>query len=112
MDGENKSAPSRATIKVCLGKKCCARGGEDIFRVLKDSFAPEEAVILPVRECFGCCEDGPNIAVNDNIMRGVKPISVAEDVRAALDDPSCKADGLGSRSIDDLDDVLDSLEKL
>jgi NADH:ubiquinone oxidoreductase subunit E len=109
---EDQKVPARATIKVCLGKKCCARGGEDVFRVLKGSFAPEEAIILPVRECFGCCEDGPNIAVNDNIMRGVKPISVAEDVRTALDDPSCKADGLGSRSIDDLDAVLDSLEKL
>jgi NADH:ubiquinone oxidoreductase subunit E len=109
---EEKQAPSRATIKVCLGKKCCAKGGEDIFQHLKEGFTPEEALVLPVRECFGFCEDGPNIAVNDNIMKGVKPFSVVEQVRTALDDPSCKADGLGSRSIDELDSVLDDLEKL
>lgn len=59
--------------------------------------------------CLSDCQEGPNIAVNDNIIKGVQPISVVETVRAELKNPSCRADGIGSRSIDDLESVLDDM---
>lgn len=47
--------------------------------------------------------------MNDNIIKGVQPVTVVEIVRAELRNPSCKADGIGSRSINDLDSVLDDI---
>ncbi len=76
---------------------------------LKLGFAPEEAVILPASRCLSGCGMGPNIAVNDNIIRRVTPVSVVETVRTELNNPSCKADGIGSRSIDELESVLDDI---
>jgi NADH:ubiquinone oxidoreductase subunit E len=109
---EPTQTPSQATIKVCIHKDCAARGSHDVYQNLKEGLTPEEAVVLKVDECFGFCEEGPNIALNDNILRGVKPFLAVEQVRAELENPSCKADGLGSRPLDDLDDILDDIEKL
>lgn len=114
----NKEAPKekqsggQATIKVCLHTDCRERGAEEIYKNLKDGLSKEEAVVLPVYECFGYCKEGPNIAINDNIVKGVRPFLAVEQVRAELDNPSCKADGLGSKSLDALDDVLENIEKL
>lgn len=100
---------TRATIKVCLEESCCQRGADNVLVALKQGFAPEEALVMRSPRCLSGCKEGPNIAVNDNIVKGVKPITVVETVRAELRNPSCKADGIGSRSIDDLDSVLDDI---
>jgi len=107
-----KQVVGQATIKVCLHEKCCQKGAEDIYKNLKEALTKEEAVVLPVYECFGFCKDGSNIAINDNIVKGVRPFTAVELVRRELDNPSCKADGLGSKSIDTLDDILENIEKL
>ena len=112
MNQSNQEKPSRATIKVCLHTKCCQKGSEEIFANLKEGLSKEEAIVLPVRECLGYCSEGPNIAINDNIVKGVKPFLAVETVRQELRDPSCKADGLGSKSLDDLDQVLENATKL
>jgi NADH:ubiquinone oxidoreductase subunit E len=109
MDISTPKKDTRATIKVCLQERCCQKGSQNVFTALKQGFASEEALVMESPRCLSQCENGPNIAVNDNIVVGVKPISVVETVRAELKNPSCKADGIGSRSIDDLDDVLDDL---
>lgn len=103
---------SVATIKVCIHKDCCQKGSEQVYQNLKEGLGKDEAVVLKMDECFNFCEEGPNIAINDNIVRGVKPFTAVEQVRQELNDPSCKADGLGSRPLDDLDHVLDSLDQL
>lgn len=103
---------TRATVKVCLHRKCCQKGGEQIFANLKEGLTKEEAIVLPVYECLNFCSEGPNIAINDNIVKGVKPFLAVETVRQELRDPSCKADGLGSKSIDTLDAVLEDITKL
>ena len=59
----------QATIKVCLGEKCCQKGAQEIFTNLKEGFKPDEAVILAGKECFGYCAEGPCIAINDNIVK-------------------------------------------
>lgn len=99
----------RATIKVCLESSCCQRGAENVFLALKKGFASEEALVMKSPRCLSGCNNGPNIAVNDNIVKGVRPISVVETVRSELRNPSCKADGIGSRSIDDLDTILEEI---
>ena len=112
MNDTTPKPDARATIKVCLEPSCRQRGAENVLRALKLGFAPEEALVMPASRCLSGCGMGPNIAVNDNIIRGVAPISVVEKVRSELDNPSCKADGIGSRSIDDLDSVLDDIDLL
>ncbi len=99
-------------IKVCLGRKCMLKGGSDIYKNLKEGLIAEEALVLPMEECFGYCSEGPNIAINDNIVKGIRPFTAVEQVRVALEDTSCKADGLGSKSIDQLDDVLEDITRL
>lgn len=103
---------SKATIKVCVSKDCCQRGSEQIYENLRDALSPEEATVLKVDDCMGMCALGPNIALNDNIVTGIKPFSAVEQVRNELKDPSCKADGLGSKPIETLDDFLEDIEKL
>ncbi|MEK9151071.1 MAG: NAD(P)H-dependent oxidoreductase subunit E [Patescibacteria group bacterium] len=112
MDSEHIKPSSRATIKVCLHTKCYQKGSEEIFANLKEGLSKEEAVVLPVRECLGYCSEGPNIAINDNIVKGVKPFLAVETVHQELRDPSCKANGLGSKSLDDLDQVLEDATRL
>lgn len=102
----------QATIKVCLHEKCRQKGAEQIFANLKEGLSKEEAIVLPVRECLGYCGEGPNIAINDNIVKGVRPFLAVETVRQELRDPSCKADGLGSKSLDELDQVLEDATRL
>lgn len=100
---------TRATIKVCLEESCCQKGAQNVYIALKQGFAPEEALVMKSPRCLSGCKNGPNIAVNDNIIKEVKPISAVEMVRSELQNPSCKADGIGSRTIDDLDMVLDEI---
>ena len=102
----------QATIKVCLGEDCCHKGARDIFTNLKEGLDTNEATVLAIKECFGYCAEGPCIAINDNIVKGVRPFLAIETVRAELDDPSCKADGLGTKSIDQLDTILDDVTHL
>lgn len=108
----NKTQTPKNTIKVCVHKDCCQKGSQEVYENLRDAFSPEEALVLPVEDCFSFCALGPNVALNDNIVTGVKPFSAVEQIQAELENPSCKADGLGSRSIDELDSVLDTLEEL
>ncbi len=79
---------------------------------LRDGLSREEAVVLTVDECMSYCALGPNIAINDNLVTGVKPFLAVETVRAELQNPSCKADGVGSRPLEDLDTLIDDIEKL
>lgn len=109
---EEKPIGTRATVRVCMNDKCRARGSERVLEALKDGLAPGEATVIASDQCFSYCEEGPNIAINDNLVKGVKPFLAVETVRQELANPSCKADGVGSRSLDDLDDVIDGLGRL
>lgn len=112
MEISKEKKDARATIKVCLGEKCRRKGADEIYTNLKEGLGKDEALILPVKECFGYCAEGPTIAINDNVVKGIKPFLAIEQVREELADPSCKADGLGSKNIDALDDVLDTIDRL
>jgi hypothetical protein len=60
-------------------------------------------------DCFRYCQSGPNVSVNGNILHGIRLGDADRRVKKELEHPSRKTDGLGTRSIDELDDVLDSL---
>jgi NADH:ubiquinone oxidoreductase subunit E len=107
-----QNMPSKATIKVCIHKDCCQKGSQQVYENLRDAFTKEEATVLKVDDCMDMCALGPNIALNDNIVTGVKPFTAVEQVKAELANPSCKADGLGSRPLGELDALLDGIDKL
>lgn len=102
----------KATIKVCVHKDCCQKGSETIYENLRDALSPNEADVFKVDDCMSMCALGPNIALNDNIVYGIKPFSAVEQVRAELNNPSCKADGLGSKPISTLNAFLEDIDKL
>lgn len=99
---------TRHVIKVCLSGKCKGRGSDRVFAVLDREFAMDGGV-EKTDECMGYCGMGPNVAVNGNILHHLHPDDAAERIREELAHPSPKIHGLGTKTIDDLDSVLDDL---
>ena len=97
-------------IKVCVHYKCCQQGSQAIYRQLKGSFeGREDTEVIASTDCFRFCKSGPNVSVNGNILHGIRSNDAVGRVKRELEHPSRRIDGLGTRSIDELDDVLDGL---
>ena len=52
---------------------------------------------------------GPNVAVDGNILHHMNPRDAVAHVKEELAHPSKKVHGLGGKTLDDLDSVLDDL---
>lgn len=103
--------PSKATIKVCVHRDCCGRGSERLYERLHRECSAE-AEVRKTDECFRFCKSGPNVAVNGNVLHHMNERNVVSRVRSELRTPSTKTDGVGTRKMEDLDDVLDDLFRL
>ncbi len=98
----------RARIKVCVNVNCCSRGSEQVYdRLAKELGGTADVEKTP--DCFRFCKSGPNVSVDGTIIHGMRPGSATERVQREISHPSRKKEGLGSKSIDELDDVLESL---
>lgn len=95
-------------VKVCVNKTCCMRGSEKIYETLDREIA-KEADVSKTPDCFRFCEIGPNVAVNGNVLHRINEGDVVRRVRKEIEHPSRKLDGVGEKSLDELDSVLDSL---
>ncbi|MBP9751637.1 MAG: (2Fe-2S) ferredoxin domain-containing protein [Candidatus Moranbacteria bacterium] len=95
-------------IKVCCSGRCKGRGSGRIFAVLEREYATE-GIVEKTDECMGYCGMGPNVAVNGNILHQLHPENAAKRIREEATHPSPKIHGLGAKTIDDLDSVLDDL---
>lgn len=83
--------PNRHRVAVCLGKNCNRRGaaqlleeakrmlGIDLFRL-----TPDFAVRLEPFYCFGRCEHGPNVLVDEEIHGAMTPANLAALLRGVL----------------------------
>lgn len=98
----------RPSIKVCTGKHCACRGSEKIVSQLAIEIG-NEAEVIATRECFRLCNYGPNVAVDGNVLKGMEGGSATRRVRAEIAHPAVKRDGVGTKSLDSLDAVLDDL---
>lgn len=96
-------------IRVCIHKTCCQQGSEKIYTALKDSLTDSEADIVCSGDCFRFCKSGPNISVNGSILHHVSPANAASKVHDALTRKTVKKEALGTRPLDELDDVLEDL---
>jgi NADH:ubiquinone oxidoreductase subunit E len=99
---------SKPIVKVCVHEECRGRGSERIYARLCDECGGE-AEIRKTEDCFRLCKIGPNVAVNGNVLHHMRENNAVLRVRSELRSPSIKRDGIGARSLDDLDDVLDHL---
>lgn len=99
----------KSHIRVCINEHCCRNGSEKVYAALKDSLADSEADIVCSGDCFRFCKSGPNISVNGAILHHVNPGNAVSKVRNALTQKTPKKEALGTRPLDELDDVLDNL---
>lgn len=98
----------KARVRVCVNVNCCARGSEKVYETLASELA-ETADVSKTGDCFRFCKSGPNVAVNGSILHGMHPSDAVSRVKREIVKPSRKVEGAGTKSIDELDDVLDSL---
>jgi NADH:ubiquinone oxidoreductase subunit E len=96
------------SVKICCSGKCKGRGSERLFTAIEKENVPE-TTIEKTTECMGYCGMGPNVSVNGNILHGLHSDSIGKRIRDEIVDPSAKVHGLGSKTIDDLDSILDNL---
>ena len=94
-------------VKVCCSGKCKGRGSDRILAVLERE-RPTESVVERTEDCMGYCGMGPNVAVNGNILHRLHPDDAATRIRKEVASPSPKVHGLGTKTVDDLDDILNS----
>lgn len=103
---------ARKIVKVCLHRNCCERGAREVCDALEREIGPGEADVVRSDECFHFCKKGPNVAVDGNVLHFVRPREAVSRVQREIAHPSARRDAVGSRSLDDLDDVLDDLGSL
>ena len=100
--------PQKARVKVCVHETCCMRGSEKIYDTLAKDLA-HTADIVKTKDCFRFCKSGPNVSVNGTILHGVNASNATTRIQREITKPSRKVEGAGTKSIDELDDVLDGL---
>lgn len=98
----------KPVVKVCVHKDCCKHGSERVYARLRETCS-EEADIRKTDECFRFCSSGPNVTVDGAVLHGVAERDAALRVQNEIRHPSVKKDAVGTRSLDDLDDVLGEL---
>ncbi len=102
------SASSRKPIvKVCVHRDCCERGSQQIYARLEREVSSDMDV-RKTDECFRFCKKGPNVAVDGAVLHHMHERNVVSRVRSEVRSPSVKKDGIGTRTIDELDDLLDT----
>lgn len=105
---ENKQ---QHTVRVCVNVNCRCNGSEKVFEKLSAERA-ENWELSKTDECFRYCKEGPNVAVNGNVLHHMHPESATRRVRSEIEHPSPKKDTVGTRGLDELDNVLDDLTSL
>jgi (2Fe-2S) ferredoxin len=82
-------------------------GSEKIYEKLAHDLA-DTADVTKTVDCFRFCKSGPNVSVNGTILQGVHLADATRRIQHEIIKPSRKVEGTGTKSIDELDDVLDS----
>lgn len=104
----SENVRKKALVKVCVHRDCCERGSERIYDLLVQA-GLSNAEIQKTEDCFRFCKMGPNVAVDGNVLHHMSEKSAVSRVRSEMRFPSVKTDGVGTRAIEELDDVLDNL---
>lgn len=63
-------------IIICMGSSCFSRGNKKSVRIIQDYLREHELgdqVVLSGSHCFGCCDQGPIVQLNDKVHYQVNP---------------------------------------
>lgn len=61
----------KTVITICLGSSCFARGNKEIIKIVKSFIVKNnlsEKIEFKGSHCFGECNKGPSIKINDKIF--------------------------------------------
>jgi len=64
----------RIEMQICLGSSCFSRGNKDVVKYIRDYLKKnhlEEKVIFKGARCMGNCSNGPNLRINEEIIKGI-----------------------------------------
>ncbi len=79
---------NKTEITICLGSSCFARGNKKTVQVI-DSYIREhnltDKVYFHGGHCFGYCEHGPIIKINDKMFQNVDHIKIIEILARELE---------------------------
>lgn len=88
-----KDYPSKKIIiRACNESSCADRGASSVMRKIKETtglFAGTEndEFDLDYSACLGCCEFGPNLLVNGNLILGADKRTVMEQIKNIAGNP-------------------------
>lgn len=71
----------KVEIVICLGSSCFARGNKKTVQII-DKFIKdhklEDRVYFHGNHCFGSCESGPNMKINNQFLVNVSSAKIIE----------------------------------
>lgn len=80
------SPPKRAVVKFCDDMTCHLRGSAALRSQVEVQFDARERqdIEFCAVSCLGRCDAAPAVAINDHILDGMTPITVAEEIQKAI----------------------------
>lgn len=77
----------KTEIIICMGSSCFARGNKKTVSIIQDFLRKNnlyDQVFLKGNHCFGKCNAGPIIKINDKIYEGVTNEKIIEILETEL----------------------------
>ena len=77
----------KTEITICLGSSCFARGNKKIVRIIQEYIEEnklKDKVIFRGNHCFGKCNIGPVLKINERFFEEVQETSVRQILDNAL----------------------------
>lgn len=78
---------NKIDLVICLGSSCFARGNKKIVQIVKEYIAEnnlKDRVNFKGNHCFGYCERGPVVKINDRIHEEVSESSILNILNSAF----------------------------
>jgi len=78
---------SKIEIIICLGSSCFSRGNKSLINVINNYLQEnnlKDKVIFKGARCFGTCENGPMIKINDKLFMRLTVDKLIEILKANI----------------------------
>jgi len=78
---------NKIEITICLGSSCFSRGNKTILKTVTDYINEHnlaEKVFFHGARCFGKCDRGPVMQINDKEFTGVTPDNIADILKSNI----------------------------
>jgi NADH:ubiquinone oxidoreductase subunit E len=78
---------NKTEITICLGSSCFSRGNKSLTHIINNYLHEnnlEDKVIFKGARCFGTCENGPMIKINDKLFMRLTVDKLIEILKANI----------------------------